>query len=895
MDRYGYVLKQDTGRGERGVTRYHRGDLLGMTTFQLREICRREKLIRGITDPMDKEELIRVIMRYRGADGYLLIQRPDEAGLQVVEELFKTTRLKERQDLRLTCSAKITVYKGLAIGIYDELTLPYDKELAGTNAFVVGGDGTVCTVLNVVPLGARTDRLYLTKDAKIPCRQAKVKDYSLYCLRRRESELIYHLYHGGSDASADRSAVGGPGASADRIAAAGRSPACLEVYRIPLLDLEVKDPIPLSMPMAIDLGSSNTTAGVYLDAQFFEKAGLCDGERGLRMDAIDHALFYDPSSQQETMLLPSVVGIRDLVDDGPEFLFGYDALRLADASYIDEGFYVTYDIKRWIGDLDRMEEVTDRRGKHEQIARKEILRAYLLYVIQAVSDRFKCKVERIHISCPVKQKERSGRSFAELLPGYTVEQKDMIDEGVAVLYDTISEMIDSGTVEDGAEYRALIIDCGGGTTDLCSCRFRLWDRRVAYQIQIDTAYENGDTDLGGNNLTYRIMQLIKLRLVECLGPTGERSTQQILAGYDMDVFRYVDRYGESAVYRELEEAYGKAEAVIPTRFKAFEHKSREGYCRVRNNFYLLFHLAEKVKKCFYDHIGTLRVALSSKEVAESATSWIPVDKWKLSVCRGGDMEILKEIPVVYISIYELELLLKADIYGVIRRFMGHMYEEDELEEYSIIKLTGQSCKIGIFRDALKEFVPGRTIQFKKKSGDPSQDLGLKMTCVDGALRYLKDKRYGFADIKIRTEDPALPYKITAFTHNGEEVVLIHYLQRNRKSGTISRNMEDLTLKLYLKDVDGKERYQYTCRSALTDFDELLYEEIRERYGEHILQADTDAIVDREVKFFVWAEPVEWAFSVVPVYRKDGSLYLGREARFYFEDERWIQNFFDGEK
>lgn len=525
MDRYGYVLRRDKERKGQEDTRYHRGDLLGMTTFQLREICRREKLVQGIVDPMDKEALIRVIMRYRGAEDSLLIREPAEDGLRALEELLKEARIKERHDLHLTCSAKITAYEGLAIGIYDGLTLPYDKELAGTNALVVGGDGTVCTVLNVVPLGTRTDRLYLTKDAQIPCRRSGVREHSLYCLRRKESEMVYHLYRDGagrgSDASRDRgqdAAVGrGPDPSGARGSLSSRSPAVLEVYKIPLLDFEVRQPIPLSLPMAIDLGTSATTAGVYLDERYFERAGLQDGERGLKKDGVNHALFYDLSSdQQETPLLPSVAGIQDLGGEEPVFVFGYDALRLADAGPVDEGIRVFHDIKRWIGDPERMEEVTDRQGRRGQVARKEILKAYLLHVVQAVRDRFKCSVEGVHISCPVKQKGRASRLFTELLPGYMVEKEEMIDEGVSVLYDTIGEMIDSRALEDGAAYKALIIDCGGGTTDLCSCRFRFWDERVAYRIEIDTAYEDGDTDLGGNNLTYRIMQLIKIAMAQQL-------------------------------------------------------------------------------------------------------------------------------------------------------------------------------------------------------------------------------------------------------------------------------------------------------------------------------------------------------------------------------------------
>ena len=872
MDKYGYILKKQEEKIP--DKRYRKAELELMTTFQLREICRREKIIQGILNPMDKEELIHVILKYRGADEYFLIETPDENGLQSLERIWKEARLQERQDVRLQCGSKITAYEGLAIDFYDGFILPYDRHLAGTNALVVGGDMTVCAIFNVVPMGSQIEYLYLTKAADITCRESDVKNYSLYCMGRRESELIYQIYTRKYD----------------------YIPEYLEVYRVPLLDFEVKKPVPLSMPIAMDFGTSNTTAGVYLDNLYFEKLGLHDGDRGLHINDTNYALFYDTSTDwQETTMFPSVVGIQAVEAGRPHFLFGYDAIRLADSSYIDEGFCVFYDIKRWIGDYEKQEEITDRQGRRGFVSRKEILKAYFDHVIKAVQNRFKCEIKAVHISSPVKQKIKFQRLFTEILPDYSVEKKDMIDEGVSVLYNTISGMIQSGNVEEGREYQALIIDCGGGTTDLCSCRFRVWDRRVSYKIEIDTSYENGDTDFGGNNLTYRIMQLLKIAIVNRIYKVGLKPVSQILSGYDIDIFRYVDQYGPESLYRELEEAYREAEEFLPTRFREFENQSRSDYYKVKNNYYFLFHLAEIVKKEFYNRVGTLRIGLSSRPIAESATTWIPVDKWKLSGYTEKGLETIKEFEAVYFSIYEIELLLKGDIYGIIHRFMGRMYEEGVLEDYSLIKLTGQSCKIDLFRGALKEFVPGKTIQFKRRSGDLTKDFELKMTCVDGALKYLKDKKYGFADITIRTEEPALPYRITALTHTGEEVVLIHRLKRKCKSGMVSRNMEDLTLKLYLKDLEGKERYQYTCYSSLGDFTEKKYEDIQKSFGEHIQQADTDDIEENEVKFFVWAKPEDWAFSVVPVYRKDKKLHLGKEEEFFFENDGWLQNFFDGMK
>ena len=166
MDKYGYRLKKNTTE-PKAEKRYHKTDLMQMTTFQLREICRREKLIQGIIDPMDKEELVRVILRFRGADEYFFIQRPDEAGWEAVERVFRESRLLEKDNLSLRCSSKITVYEGLAVGFYDGLVLPYNREFAGTNAFIVGGDGRLCAIMNVMPREGKSDVLYLTMEAGI--------------------------------------------------------------------------------------------------------------------------------------------------------------------------------------------------------------------------------------------------------------------------------------------------------------------------------------------------------------------------------------------------------------------------------------------------------------------------------------------------------------------------------------------------------------------------------------------------------------------------------------------------------------------------------------------------------------------------------------------------------
>ena len=114
------------------------------------------------------------------------------------------------------------------------------------------------------------------------------------------------------------------------------------------------------------------------------------------------------------------------------------------------------------------------------------------------------------------------------------------------------------------------------------------------------------------------------------------------------------------------------------------------------------------------------------------------------------------IPEVMMNYFEIELLLSGEIYGIVQKFMEELYHSGRIQDFSFIKLTGQSCKIDLFKDALKEFVPGRMIQFRKRANIDAADFELKMTCVDGALKYLRDRKYGLADIHLNNGKAVLP-------------------------------------------------------------------------------------------------------------------------------------------
>lgn len=842
-----------------------------MTTYQLREICRQERLINGIHAPLDKDVLIRQILRFRGREDRLLITEPVDGGWERLESLLSSARLNLNSPGTLRGCAKITAYNGISIEYFDHFSIGYLPELADTNALLIS-DGELCAIFNLRTYGNGCDELFITKAAGLDCKESKVRNYTLYCMDRTQSDLLYKIYR------EEASIV----------------PEHLRFYVVPVLNFEVRPLLESRMPLAIDFGSSNTTAGIYLDNTYFEGLNGDPITQILKRDQINYVSYLDVEHDDaETLILPTVAAVVSIDDGAVRYAFGHEANRLFRLSYIDEGFCVFYDLKRWVGDADRTEELVDRQGRRVYAPRRDIIKAYLEFVISCARQRFKCNFKSIHISAPVKQKPLFARFFQDILPDYQIENENMLDEGVAVLYNTISEMVAEKRYTDGQFYQALIIDCGGGTTDLSSCRFRISDRRMAYKIDITTAYENGNTDFGGNNLTYRVMQMLKLNLARQLGGDGIPEPGELIRDFDVDVFRRVDCDGVDAVYAGLDRAYEQAEQILPTRFRDYEHSSRADYYAVKNNFYFLFETAERVKKTFYTRSNILRMAISSVPLHETATECLIVDRWKLSARQNGCLQTLKDIPTAYLNIYELNLLLRADIYGIVRQFLEGPYERDGLQDYEILRLTGQSCRIDMFREALKEFIPGKIIESSRRQEDGERLHELKLICLNGAIKYLKDCKFGYADVQINHSQAAFPYVVTAFTHTNEEKILIHSLDRSKIRGFISRNMADLTLKLFLKDAEGRQRYVYNCICDPTQFENGQPEEIVDKFAGQIRQDDLDDIVDKELKFFILADESRWGFTVVPVLRRDSQLQLGPEQFFRFETEGWVTNFFDG--
>ncbi|MDR0490393.1 MAG: hypothetical protein LBH28_04000 [Oscillospiraceae bacterium] len=847
---------------------YREEELRGMTILQLQDVCEREGIIHAALDRLDREELIHLVMTYRGTRDRLLLSSYDETKMARLQQGLSRMNIIELPCDRLRLPSKISLFDGLDTDFFDDYRVGYRSDLDGVNAFVLDRDGVVCAVMRLVSYHGYEDDLFLTRLAVFPCREADVHDYRLLLCPQKFSDELTGLYNGNN----------------------GDVPREAQAYAVSLLAYEVCTPEDAPMPLAVDFGTSNTAAGVYMSRSFFSKIERHIKPGQLRPDNINYLYFLSPAG--ETLpVLPTVIGVERIESGNIDWRFGFAADGMMAQGYLGQGVCVFYDIKRWAASYNDTETLTDSEGRQAVIARKDIIKAYLGYVIRSAEQRFKCHFKKLFLSYPVKQRERFISLYREIFAEYDLMESEMFDEGIAVLYGIIGTLIDTKQYRENVATHALILDCGGGTTDQSSASFCVRTGRTAYEIDITTAYENGDTDFGGNNLTFRLMQLLKIEAARHLAGFG-KSLAELTRSFSFDQYRTVDDAGREAVYRELEEAYRQAEAVIPTRYREYEYSGRNVYYMVYNNFHYFFALAERVKKAFFGNDQILRIVVSSEDIPPQPDMvHIKASRWKLAMSANGALTIRKHLPKIGINTYQVRAVFMADIYDIFRRFIGRLYAEGELSQYGIVKLTGQSCKIGLFRDSLKEYVPGALI--RQGQSLQADNFQLKLTCLEGAIRYLRDKTLGLTKVSIKYGRPALPYVLTARTHNGDPVTLIKSLDREHMSGMVSRYIAASEVELTLGDTRGNEKYKFLMSCDPASFQKATYDQIETRYGGHIPQEDVDTIENGEVRYFVWADAGQWGFSLVPVARRDEDLHIGPQQLRSFENESWMVNYFDG--
>lgn len=570
-------------------------------------------------------------------------------------------------------------------------------------------------------------------------------------------------------------------------------PAGIELYaistKIRLCELEISD-----KPLCIDFGTSNTTAGTY-------------GLKAKDADSISCVEFeYTEENEVKTSkMLPTMAYVKSCENENKvEFLFGYEAkAKVVECKY-DTDATVYFELKRWMTELNVPEDIIeDENGNTlENYSREKIIRAYLQYVIDESENYFKVKFNELHFSAPVKLKGVFIKEIQKILPEYTVyASSKCLDEGIAIVYDYIEKEIDK-TIESSGEEKVkknkvLILDCGGGTTDLVNCEYSyktdIPDGDAA--LEVCAQFENGNPNFGGNNITYRILQLIKIKMVDSLyEDTVESNINRLMPNSDAAILDEIDNNAKNKVrpltgrfYDTFESAYEKCEKYIPTRYADSEYNKSES----KRNYFYLWQLAEKIKIEFYRQANLATYNLNQRIKVEQ------IDDFYLYRLDQNNDEIIKDaqIPEIEITNNEIKKIIYADIYAV----LNDLFDNIDIDKFDKYKLSGQSCKVTLFQELLKEFITGRKLR-ETNMKSSNTDENLKLGCINGCIAFTKGVKRGVIvseKAANRVKVPKLIYTVNVLTSYPTPVI-----EPGRPYGSCQFKKDADELKFEVRNMQG---------------------------------------------------------------------------------------------
>jgi hypothetical protein len=663
--------------------------------------------------------------------------------------------------------------------------------------------------------------------------------------------------------------------------------------KMTMQQLETSDKV-----LCIDFGTSNTTVGTY-----HVKDKLGNNPELVQFADVVH-------NNKMVECCPTMVYVTDCSDpQNIVYQFGYNAKKMERQGNYESRASIFYQLKHWLQEdssFKTEETITDENGKCTDVPTKDIVKAYLKYIISQAQEYFNVKFKKLHFTAPVKMKGKFISTLKEMLPEYEImSEKDSIDEAGAIIFDYVSKKFED--TQSTANGSVVVIDCGGGTTDLAICDYNFGEKSSIGQRELNmyTRFSNGNANFGGNNITCKLMQLIKIKLALKSGFISEDDYEKIFSCSENKILETIDN-GEN-LYTYFEELYKKCEGFLPTQFADDGRWWDDGdIAKVKRNFYYLWQYAEQVKIVFYREE---KIVLYD----EAQNNFLEVDSndsynYLYYIDTTNEDNVLKkeENPFgsLKITITEIRKIIYGDIYSLLSEILPQ--SPDEPEHY---RLSGQSCKINLFTDLLKEFIPGKKLREKLNEYSENQEsLALKLRCINGSIKYMMYK-YTNIGAKVTAESMVSDqiYNICIENMGGSEIPT---LDRNILKYIPVKN-ELAELKIVVKNKQGEEMRKFSIPANVTQKEFSLYDGDLDKMFRKLKSNCLDSIDWEESKrkladfkedvFFAVAIPAGkqdgYGFYVYFIRKKidsSGQKYAMTTGAYYNYENTEI-SFFDGKR
>ncbi len=425
------------------------------------------------------------------------------------------------------------------------------------------------------------------------------------------------------------------------------------------IEIEVRQPEPLRIPLAIDFGTTNTAVAYVPNRSTTPKTVTLDWEADIP-DQISSCLRFVHYHKSDVLLHTVNTGRR--VYDGR---FGsLEAIKST-----------AWGWKRFLGKGEDFKlSYIDERGTVKMFTPVDLTTLFLKKVIEAFEDARPYKVQSLLLTFPEAfgkaQKDQLIEAVRRI--GYSEKNvKLIISEPQALAFEYVyHEELEVFELEENDERYFAVFDFGGGTTDITVARVR-YSEETDDKI-IETLRTHGNSRLGGDYLTFLIAQKLYEIFMSSEFAGGEEGAQ--------------------------------VEIPFPKSFEAM--MSTTSTDDELSNYGILEYEAERLKIFRYSELPEEGETNTSSDVGGFLRS---SDGDEKNFAVSFSMEDFKEA---------VEQVIR-DGFDILNSIVMALYEDEELRKdeanLDVLILAGNSSKLQLVREIAEEEALADIVEFKPET------------------------------------------------------------------------------------------------------------------------------------------------------------------------------------
>lgn len=266
-------------------------ELQQLTTLQLREICSKEKLVIGVAFKLDRLYMINTILKYRGAKLKTFVDSYISESFEAVTEKFPGL-LNFVGTRKILIPTRITLYKNTVLDGHDSYIVE-NENLKEGNAFLLDSNNSIHGILNIRLTNGKLHLYCGSGLLSSSLDETVYKNYSLGFLDEKGSRYLYDYYYSHQYRHMRN-----------------------HCYVVPISELHIVSVQNANTPLVIDFGTSNCSAGAYLDEHYINGEIKWDLRRsGIAFNDINAVTFPDEIGEQRE-IIPSIISVKSCIDSG---------------------------------------------------------------------------------------------------------------------------------------------------------------------------------------------------------------------------------------------------------------------------------------------------------------------------------------------------------------------------------------------------------------------------------------------------------------------------------------------------------------------------------------------------------------------------------------------------